>query len=77
MPVAQKSLMADVVKMEDHDRDWVRFFKEPWECDWCGLMTRGRVYEETQAVVCSACHNPLIEIDGDPQHYLAFEEDFE
>jgi len=27
--------------------------------------------------VCSACMKPLLEIDSDPQHYIAFEEDFD
>jgi Zn finger protein HypA/HybF involved in hydrogenase expression len=59
--------MSDVINLEEQERD----------CDWCGMPTRGRVYEETQTVVCSACRKPLLEIDSDPQHYIAFEEDFD
>jgi hypothetical protein len=69
--------MSDVINLEEQERDWVRFFREHWDCDWCGMPTRGRVYEETQTVVCSACRKPLLEIDSDPQHYIEFEEDFD
>lgn len=69
--------MGDLICIEAHDRDWVRFFRDPWDCDWCGLPTRGRVYEETQTVVCGACRKPLLEIDSDPRHYIAFEEDID
>jgi ribosomal protein L15 len=42
-----------------------------------GMPTRGRVYEETQTVVCSACRKPLLEIDSDPQHFIVLEEDLD
>ena len=46
--------MADVVDLEAQERDYVRFFRNYVDCDWCGMQTRGRVYEETQTIVCSA-----------------------
>jgi len=69
--------MGEVIRLEEQERDWVRFFAEYWDCNACGLPTRGRVYEETQTVVCHACRAPILEIDSDPRHYIAFEEDFE
>ena len=69
--------MGDLICIEAHARDWVRCCRDPWDCDWWGRPTRGRVYEETQTVVCSACRKPLLEIDSDPRHYIAFEEDID
>ena len=44
--------MGDLICIEAHDRDWVRFFRDP-------------------------CRKPLLEIDSDPRHYIAFEEDID
>jgi hypothetical protein len=67
--------MADVVDLEAQERDYVRFFRNYVDCDWCGMQTRGRVYEETQAIVCSACRKPLLEIDEDVSYVLTLEDD--
>jgi hypothetical protein len=67
--------MADVVDLEAQERDYVRFFRNYVDCDWCGMQTRGRVYEETQTIVCSACRKPLLEIDEDVSYVLTLEED--
>ena len=67
--------MADVVDLEAQEREYVRFFRNYVECDWCGMSTRGRVYEETQTSVCSACRKPLLEIDEDTSFVLTLEED--
>ena len=53
----------------------MRFFRNYVDCDWCGMQTRGRVYEETQTIVCSACRKPLLEIDEDVSYVLTLEED--
>ena len=39
------------------------------------MSTRGRVYEETQTIVCSACRKPLLEIDDETSFVLTLEED--
>jgi len=67
--------MADVVDLEAQERDYVRFFRNYVDCDWCGMQTRGRVYEETQTIVCSACRKPLLEIVEDVSYVLTLEDD--
>ena len=67
--------MAEVVDLDAQERDYVRFFRNYVDCDWCGMQTRGRVYEETQTIVCSACRKPLLEIGEDVSFVLTLEED--
>lgn len=67
--------MSDVINLEEQERDYVRFFRSYIECDWCGLSTRGRVYEETQSVVCSACRKPLLEVDTETAYTIIMEDD--
>ena len=54
---------------------FVRFFKDYVDCGWCEQPTRGRVYEESQKIVCSVCNGVLLEIDDEPMVMLTFEED--
>ena len=53
----------------------MRFFKEYVSCGWCDQPTRGRVYEESQKIVCSVCNGVLLEIDDEPMLILTLEED--
>lgn len=68
-------MMSDVINIDEQERDYVRFFREYVECDWCGLETRGRVYEETQSIVCSACRKPLLEISQNDMFIFSLEID--
>jgi len=58
--------MTNVVKMRHNE--FVRFFKEYIVCEECGEETRGRVYSESQQVVCSKCKGVLLDADayGEP-----------
>ena len=49
----------NVVKLPK--KDYVRFYDDFVECDFCGQQTRGRVYEGSQQIVCGACHTPFFE----------------
>jgi hypothetical protein len=65
--------MGDVLDFERGS--FVRFFKEYVDCGWCDQPTRGRVYEESQKIVCSVCNGVLLEIDDEPMLMLTLEED--
>jgi len=54
-----------VTKMKHND--FVRFFKDYVTCENCGEETRGRVYTETQAVVCSKCKEVIIDVGDEPE----------
>ena len=45
---------------------FVRFYAEYIECDFCGEPTRGRVYDQTQEVICGACGKILLIVDSKP-----------
>lgn len=42
-------------------RNYVRFWPDFIECDWCGQLTRGRVYEDSGEVCCGSCKTVLYE----------------
>ena len=65
--------MGDVLDFERGP--FVRFFKDYVDCGWCDQPTRGRVYEESQKLVCSVCKWGLLEIDDEPMLMLTLEED--
>jgi hypothetical protein len=44
-------------------RKYVRFYRDYVECDWCGQLTRGRVYEGSQEIVCGACSSVMFEFE--------------
>ena len=39
----------------DLSRRYVRFYDKPVECTRCGELSRGRIYDSMQAVVCGYC----------------------
>jgi hypothetical protein len=47
-------------------KDYVRFYDDFVECDFCGQLTRGRVYEGSQKITCGACHTPFFEFHTEP-----------
>ena len=47
-------------------KDYVRFYDDFVECDFCGQQTRGRVYEGSQQIVCGACNAPFFEFYTEP-----------
>lgn len=53
--------MGDLVDFPS--QKYVRFYRDFIECDWCGQLTRGRVYEGTQEIVCGACNSVLYEFE--------------
>ena len=57
--------MSNLLKFDLKKRDFVRFFEEYVTCHWCDQPTRGRCYEQTQAVVCSKCNQPLFVVDDE------------
>ena len=67
--------MASVIKFDLEDRAFVRFFRDYVNCDWCEQPTRGRVYEESQQIICSVCHQTLLEIDEETTYVISFDED--
>lgn len=57
-------------------RRYVRFWPEHIECDFCGSLTRGRVYEDSGEVSCGACDSVIYEFPlTDP--YIEFTPDYE
>ena len=48
-----------------NDRQFVRFFAEPVECEDCGEDTLGYVFENSQQIVCSHCRNVMLELERD------------
>jgi len=67
--------MAEIVKFERGG--FVRFFRNYVECAHCEQQTRGRVYEESQQIICSVCDGVLLEIDDEPMIFLTLEEDWD
>ena len=55
--------MADVIDMKEYFS--VRFFKESIVCGFCGQLTRARVYDSVQAIVCTECGGPMLELESD------------
>lgn len=55
--------MADVIDFKEYFS--VRFFKKDIVCGFCGQLTRGRVYDGGEAIVCSVCSGPMLELESD------------
>jgi hypothetical protein len=51
-------------------RDYVRFYDDFVECDFCGQLTRGRVYEGQQKIECGACGSAFFEFYTEPEKIL-------
>lgn len=44
--------------------NFLRHYDKYIDCDWCGAMTRGRIYKEEPTYVrCGACDRELKKID--------------
>lgn len=39
----------------DIPRRYVRFYAKHIECNFCGELSRGRIYDSMQMVVCGSC----------------------
>ena len=55
--------MADVIDFKEYFS--VRFFKRDILCGFCSQPTRGRVYDGGEAIVCSVCSGPMLELESD------------
>jgi hypothetical protein len=55
--------MKDYSRLNGGTRDYVRFYVEFVDCDFCGEATRGRVYDGEQEVVCGSCGSVLIDVE--------------
>lgn len=44
---------------------FVQIYAKHIECDFCGQLTRGRVYQGSNVVVCGACNKPLMEFEDE------------
>jgi len=55
--------MAKVISMSEYMT--VRFFLEDVLCGHCGSETRGAVRDSSEAVVCTECGGPIIEVEHD------------
>ena len=68
--------MSNLLKFDLKKRDFVLFFEDYVFCHWCNMETRGRCYEQTQAVVCSKCNQPLFVVDDEETAFgISFEFD--
>ena len=68
--------MSNLLKFDLKKRGFVLFFENYVECNWCDMETRGRCYEQTQAVVCSKCNQPLFVVDDEETAFgISFELD--
>jgi hypothetical protein len=56
-------MMGKVIDMKDYIS--VRFFKQDILCGYCEQLTRGRVYDGGEAIVCSVCSGPMLELTSD------------
>ena len=63
----------DLKERKDEERPYVRFYRDFIECDFCGQLTRGRVYEDSQEIICGSCHATLWEVEDDIA--ISFESD--
>jgi len=52
--------MGEVIDMRDYVS--IRWFSEDVICGHCERETRGRVYDSGEAVLCTECGGPMIEI---------------
>lgn len=60
--------MGEVIDMREYHS--CRFFSEPVVCGHCNRDTRGRVYDGGEAVLCTECGGPMVEIA--PQDFEGF-----
>jgi|TARA_R110001606_G_C15019823_1_gene609611 hypothetical protein len=49
---------------------FVRFYKDFIECDFCGQHTKGRVYEDSQEIVCGSCNSVLFEFKDEEDDFM-------
>ena len=50
-------MTAEIINLDqrkDEERPYVRFYRDFIECDFCGQLTRGRVYEDSQEITCGS-----------------------
>ncbi len=52
--------MGEVISMNDYVS--VRFFSEDVACGHCNRDTRGRVFDGGEAVLCTECGGPILQI---------------
>jgi hypothetical protein len=58
--------------------EFVRFYDDYIECDFCGQQTRGRVYEGSQKIQCGACAAVFFEFETEEERItVTLEELFE
>ena len=55
--------MGKVIDMKDYIS--VRFFKHDILCGYCNQLTRGRVYDGGEAIVCTVCGGPMLELESE------------
>ena len=55
-------------------KKFVRFYRDYIECDFCGQLTRGRVYEDSQEIVCGSCNSSMFEFETSEEQ-IVFEID--
>ena len=41
---------------------FLRYYDNYIDCDWCGAVTKGRVYEGRTDVSCGCCDRQLLEL---------------
>jgi hypothetical protein len=56
-------MMADVISMKEYFS--VKFFKHDVLCGYCNHLTRGRVYDSGEAIVCTVCGGPMLELESE------------
>lgn len=56
-------------------RQYVHFYKDYIDCDFCGQPTLGRVYENGQSIDCGACGRAMFEVKTEAA--VIFTPDFE
>lgn len=48
------------------DSDYNRYYNNFVECDFCGQLTRGRIYEKKKTEVrCGACSHTILVLDDE------------
>jgi len=55
--------MGKVIDMKDYVS--VRFFKHGVLCGYCSRLTKGRVYDQGEAIVCTECGGPMLELESE------------
>jgi len=45
--------------------DYNQYYNPHIRCDWCGILTRGRIYDDNpNSVVCGSCHQEILPLDA-------------